>query len=277
MPIITLLTDFQDGDGFTGILKGVIAGIAPEARLIDLAHGVPPGDVPHAAFVLRCAYLYFPPGTIHLAVVDPGVGGSRRALTVQALGQYFVAPDNGLLAWVLHELASAGESARAWSLTDTRFRLEPLSATFHGRDLFAPAAAFLARGIDPAELGPELEARLKPAGELESGPVGPLLPHPGDPPGTGRVVHVDAFGNAVTSIPNPPVTDQAGPDRVGAMVETAAGPLEVYGPVTAYAWGRPDRMVLVPGSSGLLEIATSGGSAGRLFGIARGASVRLIV
>jgi S-adenosylmethionine hydrolase len=277
VPIITLLTDFQDSDGFTGIMKGVIGGIAPEARLVDLAHGVPPGDIPHAAFVLRCAYLYFPAGTIHLAVVDPGVGGSRRALAVQALGQFFVAPDNGLLAWVLHELTAASEPVRAWSLTDPRFRLEPLSTTFHGRDLFAPAAAFLARGIDPAELGPELEARLKPAGELESGPVGPLLPRPDDSPGTGRVVHVDAFGNAVTSIPNPAVGDQAGPDRIGGVVETATGPVEVYGPVTAYARGRSGRAVLVPGSSGLLEIAVSGGSAGRRLGIARGASVRLVV
>jgi S-adenosylmethionine hydrolase len=277
VPIITLLTDFQDGDGFSGVVKGVLAGIAPQARLIDLAHGVPPGDVPHAAFVLRCAYRFFPPGTIHLAVVDPGVGGPRRALAVQALGQFFVAPDNGLLAWVLHELAAAAEPVRAWSLTDPRFRLGPLSATFHGRDLFAPAAAFLADGIDPTELGPQLKAALKPAGELESGPVGPLLPQPGDPPGTGRVVHVDTFGNAVTSIPNPSEGERDDPDRIGGVVETATGPVDVFGPVTAYTRGPPGRAVLVPGSSGWLEIAVSGGSAVRLLGIERGAPVRLVV
>lgn len=268
---ITLITDFGGADGFTGVLKGVIAGICPGARVTDIAHDIPRGDIIHAAYVLRNAYLYFPPGTVHLVVVDPGVGGKRRAIAAGALAQYFVAPDNGVLAWVLRELESAAEPIRAWSLEEERFHLEPVSRTFHGRDVFAPAAAFLACGVDPAELGPELKGGLPPGGELSGGPVVELLPKEGDPPGEGRIIHIDAFGNCITTIPVADLSDASG----GSVeVETKNGTLPLGGIAPSYESVGSGEPVALEGSSGLLEIAVNGGHAAAKLGIRRGAAVR---
>ena len=276
MPLITLTTDFGDADGFVGVLKGVIAGICPGAGIIDLAHSIPAGDIVGAAYVLRNSYLYFPPGTIHFAVVDPGVGGVRRAVVMQAVEQFFVAPDNGLLAWVVREVEAAGEEICAWSLEDERFHLSPVSSTFHGRDIFAPAAAFLAQGVDPAELGPELKASLEPEGELSGGPVIDLLRSPGDPEDEGRIIHIDRFGNCVTTIVAAVLPGEViGGEREGIFeVETAGGKQEVRGLLPSYDSVEAGEAVVVEGSGGLVEIAVSGGSAAGRLGLRRGDRVR---
>jgi S-adenosylmethionine hydrolase len=278
MPTITITTDFGDADGFTGVLKGVITGIAPDSRVVDIAHAIPAGDAVHAAFVLRNSYLYFPPGTIHIVIVDPGVGGSRRALAVRGAGQYFVAPDNGVLAWVVSELAGAGEELEAWSLDDERFRLAPVSNTFHGRDIFAPAAAYLAMGIDPDELGPRLVAALEPEGDLSGGDVQGLLPRPGDEEGAGRVIHIDTFGNCITTIeiaglPADMVED---PESVTIEIESRNGIISLIGLLNSYESVAAGQPVALEGSSGLLEIAINGDSAARTLAIERGDSVRCL-
>ena len=278
MPLITLTTDFGDADGFVGVLKGVIFGICPHGRVVDLAHSIPDGDIIHAAYVLRNAYLYFPPGTIHIAVVDPGVGGGRKAIALRAVDQFFVGPDNGLLAWGVREVEAAGEEIRAWNLEDERFHLSPVSSTFHGRDIFAPVGAFLAQGVDPAEMGPELRASLEPEGELSGGPVVDLLPVPSDPADAGRVIHVDRFGNCITTIEAAALPPQmAGGVSMGRIeVETTGGLRQVKGLYPSYDSVEAGEAVAVEGSSGLVEIAVNGGSAAELLGLERGARVRCI-
>src|SRR5437762_2112916 len=150
-PIITFTSDFGHQDWFVGVVHGVICEICPAARIVDLAHGIPPGDVTRAAFVLEAASPDFPPGTIHLAVVDPGVGTARRALAVRARGQLFVGPDNGVLDWALR-----APEPLIHQLTDAHYFRQPVSRTFHGRDVFAPVAAHLARGVAVESLGPRI-------------------------------------------------------------------------------------------------------------------------
>ncbi len=272
MAVITLTTDFRDADGFTGVMKGVIHGIAPDLSVIDLAHGIPPGDIVHAAYVLRNAYLYFPPGTVHVVVVDPGVGGRRKAIAVRGVGQFFVAPDNGVLAWVLRELTDAGETVEAWSLEDERFHLDPVSATFHGRDIFAPVGAFLARGIDPGELGSELETDFEPEGEIEGGPVLELLRQPGERRCEGRIIHVDTFGNCITTI-EAGILPEAVLDHqvpLEMVLESDSGPLTVTGLRGSYSAVPRGEAAVIEGSGGLLEIAVNGGSAAQILGLGRG-------
>ena len=153
MCVITLLTDFGTQDAFVGVMKGVIKTIAPGADVIDLTHHVPPQDIKAGAFVLKTAYQYFPPGTIHLAVVDPGVGGARRPVAAQ-IGEYvYVCPDNGLLSYVLAEETLT----QAVTLDNTQYHLPQRSRTFHGRDVFAPVAAHLASGVPLAALGAQAD------------------------------------------------------------------------------------------------------------------------
>jgi len=141
--LITLTTDFGHRDPFVGIMKGVIAGINPKAQVIDLTHGIPPQDVMAAALALRHSVAYFPRDSIHVVVVDPGVGGSRRPLLIESAGNYFIGPDNGVLSLA----TAAAESLQVFELSNPDYRLEPTSATFHGRDIFAPAAAHLSLGV----------------------------------------------------------------------------------------------------------------------------------
>src|SRR6266850_4173480 len=148
-PIITFTSDFGHEDWFVCVVHGVLYGLCPDARVVDLAHGIPPGNIARAAFVLEAAAPDFPVGTIHLAVVDPGVGTRRGALAVRSRGQLFVGPDNGILEWALSEPQSA-----AHALTEKRYFRSPMSRTFHGRDVFAPVAAHLACGVAIGKLGP---------------------------------------------------------------------------------------------------------------------------
>ncbi len=189
-PIITLLTDFGFEDEYVASLQGVLLSILPMVRIVHISHAVPPGDIRRAAFLLERTYSYYPRGTVHLAVVDPGVGTARKMLAVQTDNFFFIAPDNGLLSPVFH----SSESINVYEITNKNlFRATP-SNTFHGRDIMAPIAARLAGGLDVSEVGPQIATeqcvRLKsPASCYEDGKI------------TGEVVRIDHFGNLCTNIP----------------------------------------------------------------------------
>jgi hypothetical protein len=253
VPIITLTTDFGLSDAYVGVMKGVILSIAPRAVLVDLCHEVPAQDVRAAAFALYQAAPFFPADTVHLAVVDPGVGSSRRALAVHTDRGTFVAPDNGLLSLVLE-----GEVCHeAVTITSADFRLPGVSTTFHGRDIFAPAAAHLANGVPLSHLGSPagLLVRLqllKP--EVRSTQV--VVAH---------VLHVDRFGNLVLDVradrlPHRPVFEIAG-RVIGGLSGT-------------YADAAPGELVAYVGSThDLVEIAVRNGDAAQATGAGVGAQV----
>ena len=265
MTVITFLTDFGLQDDFVGTCHGVIAGIAPDARIIDVTHGIEPQAVLQGALVLRNTTRYQPVG-VHLAVVDPGVGGDRRAVAVAtADGRLFVGPDNGLLTLTADEL---GIDA-AHELTSERHRLPEVSRTFHARDVFAPAAAHLAAGVALAELGPPLDP-----GEL----VRIDLPDPGV--GKTRisatVLSVDRFGNVATNVRRAHV-DALGLAN-GDRVEVRIG-LDRYFAFVAgtFADTAPGELILYEDSYGLVTLAISSGDAGRLTGAASGDELRIAV
>lgn len=257
-PIITLMTDFGLADPFVGIMKGVMAGIAREAAVIDLCHGVEPFDLRGPAFLIGGAYPYFPKGTIHVVVVDPGVGGPRRPILVSADGHHFIGPDNGVLTAALAKAEGVRE------LTADRYFLHPVSASFHGRDIFAPVAAHLARGVAPAEFGSSLRD-----------PVRLDLPVPvreGDHRLVGEVVWVERFGNLVTNI------------SAGDLEALRAGrPLSAFGIVVGrrragllwryYGEAGPRGMGGLVGSWGALEVFVNQGNAAKALRAKRGTRV----
>jgi len=240
-PIITLLTDFGLADGYAGVMHGVILGINPQATIVDLTHEVPPQDIRYGAYVLAASYRHFPPGTIHVAVVDPGVGSQREALAAEVAGQFFLAPDNGVLSYVLAE----GYSALI-RLTEPRYWLPNPSRTFHGRDIFAPAAAHLSLGVPLAALGePFTEPLLLPIPRPVQRPDGTWVAH---------IIHVDRFGNLITDL-RPEV---ARPELItGARVKgrTITAVVETYSDVPS---GAPAILV---SSGGTFEIAVRDGDA----------------
>lgn len=190
-PIITLLTDFGHRDGYPGVMKGVIWSIAPNARLVDLSHDIPAQNVHAGALVLGRAVPYFPPGTIHVAVVDPGVGSTRRAISARLGEQYFVLPDNGLLTYAREWAAERSLPAAFIELDRPEYWLQPVSRSFHGRDIFAPAAAHLAAGAPWEQLGTPIEhPLLLPVNEPRRTPEG----------WQGAIIDVDRFGNLITNL-----------------------------------------------------------------------------
>lgn len=255
MTIVTLTTDFGTRDGYVGEMKGVLASSAPAARLLDVTHAVPPGDVRAGAWVLGRIWSRFPAGTVHLAVVDPGVGGERRALAARADGRWLVGPDNGLLTAVAAGVGVEG----ARRLDPDRVGLDPLSDTFHGRDLFAPAAARLAAGADPSELGPDVDP---------DGLVGLELSEPRREDGwlVGEVRHVDRFGNLITDLPLG--------ELPGEPVAEIGG-YRIRGLSRAFASVEPGEPVLIRGSGGTLEVCVRGERASDTLGQGRGARVRV--
>jgi S-adenosylmethionine hydrolase len=245
--IVTLLTDFGTADGYVGEVRGVLMSGAGDAVLVDITHDIPPGDVTAASYVLGRAWRAFPRGTVHLAVVDPGVGTARRALAAQVAGHGFVAPDNGLLSGVL-------------GAADGRIVSLPIPATashtFHGRDLFAPAAARLVRGTSLADLGTPV-----------SDPVR-LAPPPLRTEGqelVGQVIHVDRFGTLITNLAGEAVP-------AGAVVTVAGRAVALRGTFGDVPPGTPVAFV---GSARTVEIAVRDGRANVLLGVARGEEVRV--
>lgn len=253
MSVVTLLSDFGTADGFAAAMKGVILDIAPAVQVVDATHDIAPGDVEAAAWALAQYWALYAPGTVHLAVVDPGVGSLRRPIAVAADDRYVVAPDNGLVTRVL-------QAATAWrcvEVTETAFMRPQPSSTFHGRDIFAPVAAHLACGLALERLGPEveepsllsIEPPLRREDEIE-----------------GRVVHVDRFGNLITDIPGEWIDSswvfEVGGWELGALRRT-------------YSDVGLGEAAIVVGSAGTVEIAVRDDSAAKKYGVARGDPVRV--
>jgi S-adenosylmethionine hydrolase len=250
MTVVTFTTDFGTADGYVGAMKGVVLALCPQATLVDITHEVPPFDVAAGAFALAQAAPLYPPGSIHVAVVDPGVGGERADLLVEAGGAFFIGPDNGVLS-----LAARGPRV-AHQITSAAFLREPVCPTFHGRDVFAAAAGRLAAGASAREAGPLLTAiqDLRRQGE-----------------GEGAVVlHVDQFGNLVTSMSGEAL-------GAGAYQLRGPGPSQRHSLTAARTFSDVKRGALVAyvGSAGLVEIAVREGSAVALTGFARGTRVQL--
>ncbi|HJT90289.1 MAG TPA: SAM-dependent chlorinase/fluorinase, partial [Bryobacteraceae bacterium] len=185
-PILTLTTDFGLSDHYVGTMKGVILNICPRAQIVDISHQVAPFGIAQGAYLIAQAYPYFPPKTVHVIVVDPGVGSERRPILVEAAGQYFVAPDNGVLAMIF-----AREKHTARIISNPRYFLQPVSRTFHGRDIFSPAAAHVAAGVPPRRLGNRIDDYIRPRFAAPA-PAGKGV-------WTGQVLHVDRFGNLITN------------------------------------------------------------------------------
>ena len=257
--IITLTTDFGLADPYVAAMKGVILGLNPRAVIVDISHEVRPQRLLQAVFLTQSAYPFFPTGASHIVVVDPGVGANRRALVIETPQGCYLGPDNGVLSAALPDEARppADESpvpialpagCRAFAITNRRYLRDPVSATFHGRDIFAPAAAHLSLGVPPEELGepvetlfafPPLRARRCPDGSLQA-----------------QVVHIDRFGNVVTDV-------RAGDLPQGAFTVELAGQ-QVPGPVRTYA--QATGLAAIVGSSAYLEVALPNGNAATALG-----------
>ena len=237
MGIITLTTDFGLRDNFVGVMKGVIYRLNPEARLIDITHQIPAHDIAGAGFCLFTAYRYFPPQTVHLAVVDPGVGSGRNMLAVRAGDHVFVTPDNGLLSLILdHE-----PDHEAYCLTNRDLFLDQPSRTFHGRDIMSPVAAHLSAGLSLNQVGPKVDQVVRHS-----------LPRPRFQKSSisGTIVYVDGFGNLITNIPGDRI-----PASEGSRAVIQAGPVIITGLSDAYSDVDPGAYLAIKGSAGFLEIA----------------------
>ena len=272
-PIVTLTTDFGRSDHYVGAVKGVILGICREATIVDISHDVPAQDITHGSFVIGEAHRSFPVDTVHLCVVDPGVGTDRRAVVLITPRGKFVAPDNGILTRVIGSSpgppapspVQAGTTsvpvpvgASAYVLSKPDLWRHPVSATFHGRDVFGPVAAHLARRLDPSEVGhptDHLEGLVEPVPMISGGLI------------EGQVVHVDSFGNLVTNIPGNAVAVRK------AVVEVAS--VRPNGPVRTFT--DAEGLLALIGSFGYLEVALNGGSAAALLGVGAGEPVTVFL
>ena len=255
--LITLTTDFGYTDPFVGIMKGVIYGINPQAQVVDLSHGIPAQNIMAAALVLRQSVRYFPRGTIHVAVVDPGVGSTRRPLLIEFEESYFIGPDNGVLSLVMEEKTPG----RIIHLSNPAYQLQPTSATFHGRDIFAPAAAYLSRGVAPEAFGETIKdfARLTWPGVMKTGTTI-----------KGEIVYIDGFGNLFTSIS----ADDLKEVRERKLRITLRD-LSILGLAANYAAVEQDKYLALINSWGLLEIAVYKGSAQQCSGAIIGDKVEV--
>ncbi|HEX6924884.1 MAG TPA: SAM-dependent chlorinase/fluorinase [Longimicrobiaceae bacterium] len=255
--LVSLLTDFGGRDHYVGTMKAVLLGSAPGVSIVDLGHEIPPGDVEAAAFSLLAAYPYFPAGTVHVVVVDPGVGSERRVIVVEAAEQRFVGPDNGVFSYLLDR----EPNAVVREVTERRFFRPTVSTTFHGRDIFAPLGAALARGVNSATLGPPVaDPRRLP----------PLEPHLSGDRIRGRVLHVDRFGNCVTNLTEALLADGA------VRVHGRGGEIELREIRTTYAGAIPGAPFLIIGSSGFVEVSVNGASAAEALGIRRSDPVEVV-
>jgi S-adenosylmethionine hydrolase len=258
--IITLTTDFGAADHFVGAMKGVILSIRAGARIVDITHEVQPYDIPGGGFAIAQACGYFPKKTIHVVVVDPGVGSTRRALLAEIAGQYFVAPDNGVLSM----LFARDPAAKVRHITNERYFLKPVSRTFHGRDVFAPVAAHLASGVAPSRFGTRIADYIKQSFDGAR--------RTGKKSWSGSVLKIDRFGNAITNLHSneiPTVKNRAFTLKVGTARVTRLASTFSEGPE-----GEP---FVIVGSSGFLEIAMNQGSAAAKLGVSPGAPVELSI
>jgi S-adenosylmethionine hydrolase len=272
--IITLTTDFGYDDAYVAAVKGAILSINPEANIIDISHSIEPQNILQAAFILNAAYRYFPRQTVHMAIVDPGVGSERQGIILKTSSAFFVAPDNGILSYIIDDLFPVESSSiqythalekltfktglEAVAITDPRFWRHPVSPTFHGRDVFAPVAAGLSLGISLYEFGEKISSlHVLPVPKPSLDPEGNLI---------GQVLHIDRFGNLVTNIKS---SDLPGKD---VMIEVAGYCIQG---ISSY-YAQNEGVMAIVGSSGYLEISLRDGSACDFLGIVVGDEIKVI-
>lgn len=258
--IITLTTDFGTSDAYVGIMKGVILRINPNVQIVDLTHAIPPQDIYEAAFSIYAAHSYFPKGTIHIIVVDPGVGSDRQAIVSRTGSAFFVCPDNGVLSYLLQNVENEDEQLiDSVAIQNSAYYLPEVSNTFHGRDIFAPVAAHLSLGVSLEDIGPPVQTLVQlpiPVPEL----TGDTL--------TGQVVKIDRFGNAITNISETAIAHLKSASTGGIPTyEIRVGSVRLHRFNRAYAESGIGKPLAIIGSSGLLEIAINGGSAKESLGI----------
>jgi len=262
--LITLTTDYGNRDAFAASVKGVVLKINPQAQIIDITNEIAPQDIWEGAFTLRSAYNHFPKGTVHLAVVDPGVGSGRRPIIVVTESYYFVGPDNGLFSLIYQE----AERIRVHHITSTHYFLPNPGPTFHGRDIFAPVAGWLAKGIPSGNFGEEITDYTKlniPAPKTGANSI------------DGHVVHIDRFGNIITNITYKDIQAMVSPGaELGATVITLAGK-EIKGLKKFYAEAAPGEPGAVFNSSGALEIFLFKQNARTALSVKRGEAVRMVL
>jgi S-adenosylmethionine hydrolase len=262
-PIITLTSDFGINDHFVGAMKGVILDIVPEAAIVDISHAVQAFDVLDGAIAISQAYSYFPNGTIHMVVVDPGVGTARRPIIASSDGYHFVAPDNGVLSMVY----AREERIHVRHVSADHYFRQPVSNTFHGRDVFAPVAAYLAKQVDSHKFGDEIEDFVRFAA--------PRPKATGENRMRGVVLKVDRFGNLITN-----VTPQDVPSLFAAQpvaFKIVVGDKEITTIHPNYAEGAPGEIFGVLGSMGYLEISANRAAAAQLAGAGKGSEVNIIL
>ena len=262
-PIVTLTTDFGINDHFVGTMKGVILGVEPNAQIVDISHAVQPFDVLDGALTISQAYNYFPSGTVHMVIVDPGVGTARRPIIVTSERHHFVAPDNGVLSLVYQK----EQRLHARHVTAEHYNLQPVSQTFHARDIFSPVAAYLAKGVDPEKFGDEITdfvrfnaPKPKPVNESTL---------------RGIVLKADRFGNLITNI-----TPEDAPmlfTQPAAGFKIVVGKREVTDIKASYSEGAPGEVFGILGSMGYLEIAANRASAAQLLGVGKGIDVNIVL
>lgn len=267
-PIVTLLTDFGQTDGYVGVMKGVLLSLAPGVTLVDISHDLPPQSIHAGAFLQRWSYSYFPAGTIHLAVVDPGVGTTRGMIAMEASGHRFVGPDNGLLYPTWQDLLNHGSQPHVVDITNRNYWLERIAPTFHGRDIFSPVTAHLANGLDLEALGPALQ---QPRIALEL----PTL-KVSDDAIRGEVIYIDRFGNLITNLVRFQVESwlqSHNKNQKDSLVVLKDLPLRPIG--GSYSDSDPGDVVITFDGYDMLEIAVNQGSAEEALDAVLGSPVRL--
>ncbi len=262
-PIVTLTSDFGINDHFVGTMKGVILNIAPQAQIVDICHSVQAFDVLDGALAIAQSYAYFPLGTIHVVVVDPGVGTARRPILVSNEKHFFVAPDNGVLSLVY----AREERIRVRHITGEHYFMQPVSTTFHARDIFAPVAGWLAKGVDSGKFGDEIKDYARFNAPKPKAADGRTL--------RGVVLKVDRFGNLVTNFTpqDVPMLFQAAPPAFKMVV----GKTEITEIRNNYAEGMPNEVFGILGSMGYLEIASNRAAAAQLIGSGKGSEVSIVI
>jgi len=262
-PIITLTTDFGTNDHFVGAMKGVILDIVPEAQIVDICHSVQAFDVLDGALTISQAYSYFPNRTVHVVVIDPGVGTARRPIVASSDKYHFVAPDNGVLSLVY----AREQRIHVRHITSEHYFLQPVSNTFHARDIFSPVAAYLAKEVDSLKFGEEVEDYVRFSAPKPKAVDENRL--------RGVVLKIDRFGNLVTNI-----SPQDAPMLFGAAgkaFKIVVGSREITEIHSAYAEGAPGEVFGVLGSMGFLEIAANRGAAAQLTGASKGSDVTIVL
>lgn len=259
-PLIALLTDFGERDSFVASMKGVILSINSSAKLVDLSHQITSHQIQEAGYFLKSCYRYFPTGTIYVAVVDPGVGTERRALLISAAGSFFVGPDNGLFTEILEQEVGA----KVWQINNPQYRLETAGSTFDGRDVFAPAAAWLSKGVPPSFFGPSVQDPIRRSVAIPVWHEDVLI---------GKIVSVDRFGNLISNITARQIREFRG--GMEQAVEIHIGASIIGDVVGSYSQGHGQSPSAIVNSDGNLEIFVREDSAARCLQVGVGEEIRL--